>query len=353
MKIMSINIRGFSLDRLGGCKISWFRKLRKSESPDIVLIQETKRNQVDDKWVERLWGSRDFNFVQKPKVGKSGGMLIIWDPNAFKVEEAVEKPHLLAIKGRWTGKVRDTIVANIYGPHRDDEKKKLWDTLENFMDVPDVDWVLGGDFNEVRNREERQNSQFIERRAALFNKFIENCNLVEVPLLGRRFTRICDNGIKFSKLDHFLVSDQFLSSWGDVSAVALDRNSSDHCPIILRDKNFDFGPKPFKFFDAWLELKDIEKIVVDAWNKNVTSRRADCQFRDKLKNVKTALRTWSYNTYNSLDSEIEKLKKTVMDLESKADAGVLNDSDRESWLNARVSWLKKKKDKADMLKQKV
>ncbi|XP_071729376.1 uncharacterized protein [Rutidosis leptorrhynchoides] len=256
---MSLNIRGFAKDCKGESKVGWFRRVRIKENPDIVLIQESKCGPVDEKWVEMIWGAPNFNFIQKPKVGKSGGMLTIWDPCVFKVSEAVEKQNFLAIKGRWIGKQNESIVVNIYGPYKDGEKK-MWDCLENLMSQSnDVEWVIRGDFNELRVQEERKNCQFIERRASWFNNFISSNRLIDIPM-------------------------------GDVSVVALDRNTLDHYPIILRDQNVDFGPKPFKLFDIWLDSLDVEKIIIDAWGKRVDNSKADIIFKDKLKNVKEALR---------------------------------------------------------------
>ncbi|GJS89169.1 copia protein [Tanacetum coccineum] len=73
---------------------------------------------------------------------------------------------------------------------------------------------------------------------------------------GRKFTRVSDDGVKFSKLDHFLLNDEFNNLWGNLSVIALDRNLSDHCPIMLKDVDIDFGPKPFRVFNVWVEETD-------------------------------------------------------------------------------------------------
>ncbi|GKG35612.1 hypothetical protein Tco_0440766, partial [Tanacetum coccineum] len=118
-----------------------------------------------------------------------------------------------------------------------------------------------------------------------FNDFIDVTKLIEVPMGGRKFTRVSDDELKFSKLN-----EEFNSLWGNLSVVALDRKLSDHCPIVLKDIDLDFGPKPFHTFDIWLEESDIGSVVETAWNLEVRSNRLDCRFRDKLKNVKMALR---------------------------------------------------------------
>lgn len=73
--------------------------------------------------------------------------------------------------------------------------------------------------------------------------------------------------------------------------MSLDRKLSDHCLVVLKDIELDFGPKPFRFFDVWLQESDIEKVVSFAWALSVRSRRPDCIYRDKLKNVKSALKS--------------------------------------------------------------
>ncbi|XP_071718070.1 uncharacterized protein [Rutidosis leptorrhynchoides] len=351
---MSFSIRDFKKNGNTESKINTFRKIRVSEQPNIVAIQESKCNEVSDDWLEFVWGSTDFEYIQKPKVGKSGGMLLVWDTNAFEVIQAVEGTFFLAIKGRWKGKERDTIVTNVYGPHKDEGKRELWESLETLMEYKDANWVLCEDFNEVRSPSERKNCEFIERRATRFNNFIENMQLIEAPLIGRKFTRISDDGLKLSKLDRFLVSESFLQSWGDVSMISLDRGTSDHCPIFLRDKQIDFEPIPFKIFDVWLENKEVEKVIIEAWNKKVYGSRRDCTFRNKLKNVKESLREWSRHQYGYLDIDLENAKNKACALEKKADDHECNlsDSEREEWKKAREVWFQKEKEKGEVLKQK-
>ncbi|XP_071704346.1 uncharacterized protein [Rutidosis leptorrhynchoides] len=265
MKILSWNIRSFGGDESAASRVNIFKKLRVSEQPGIVVIQESKCDTVSSRFIEIIWGDSNFDFVQKPKVGKSGGLITIWDPGVFKVNESVINEFFLAIKGHWTGRDMETVIVNVYGPHNDSDKKKMWDSLEKLMSYRDVSWVVCGDFNEVRDISKRKNCEFNSRRAKMFNDFIENMELIEIPLIGKNFTRISDDGLKLSKLDRFLVSDSFLNLWGGISTFALDRNTSDHCPIILSDKNEDYGPKPFKVFNLWFEEKEVEKLITDTW----------------------------------------------------------------------------------------
>ncbi|XP_071708939.1 uncharacterized protein [Rutidosis leptorrhynchoides] len=137
--------------------------------------------------------------------------------------------------------------------------------------------------------------------------------------------------MRLTSCDRFLVSDRFLHLWDNLSIITLDRNFSDHCPLLLRDKVVDFGPKPFKVFDEWFNKDGVTKIIKDAWELPVRGSKKDSNFHDLLKNVKNALRSWSSLTFGGLDGEIKVLKDEIV-----------GDGD-----------LRKKKMKANMLKQKA
>ncbi|XP_071740139.1 uncharacterized protein [Rutidosis leptorrhynchoides] len=261
--ILSFNIRGFRSgknSKLGDCRKLIFRK-----NPSICALQETKCNIVDANWVYSLWGSDDFGFIQKEKVGKPGGLLLIWNNNEFVAEQSFTGDHYIAVMGKWVGKDEVSIIVNLYGPHEDSNKLKLWTSLESFI----------------------------------------------VPLGGKRFTRICDNGLKFSKIDKFLVSEKFNDLWGELSAIALECKLSDHCPIVLRDRIIDFGPKP----------------------------------------IKNALKEWSKVTFGKLDEEIDELKEAACKWECIAENRNLTDDEREAWMLTRKNWIAKEKVKSNMAKQ--
>ncbi|XP_071689201.1 uncharacterized protein [Rutidosis leptorrhynchoides] len=204
-------------------------------------------------------------------------------------------------------------VINVYGPHDNKSKLKMWKSISEILEQDrDGAWAL------------------CEYRAKRFNDFISSNNLIDLPLGWILFTRVSDDGSKFRKLDRFLVTERFCDDWINLSAVALERKHSDHCLIILKDDEKNFGPKPFKIFDAWLEEEDIDQVIIDAWKEESSvSNRRDCNFRNKLKKVKEELRKWSNKRYGGLDGEIKLLKESAGALEIKAEIGELN-QDRPS-----------------------
>ena len=101
-----------------------------------------------------------------------------------------------------------------------------------------------------------------------FNQWISDMELQEIKCAGNSFTWIRPNGCVKSRLDRFLVSEHWLSLWPESCQLVHQRNLSDHCPTILQTSMVDWGPKPFRVFDWWLQQKGYQKMVREAWNND-------------------------------------------------------------------------------------
>ncbi|GKA97686.1 cytochrome P450 [Tanacetum coccineum] len=127
--------------------------------------------------------------------------------------------------------------------------------------------IVLGDFNEVRIETERLGYTFCKRGAKLFNDFIYKSQLVDLPMGGRKFTRMNKFGTKLSKIDHILVCNRFISKWPNEQLMELPRELSDHCPLVQRTHSDNYGPIPFKFFNSWLSHGEFPTIVSQSWSK--------------------------------------------------------------------------------------
>ncbi|GKD47523.1 putative RNA-directed DNA polymerase, partial [Tanacetum coccineum] len=302
-KIISLNVRGLGSQD----KVDWVKELGVRENPIVFGLQETKLKEVDEKFVRRLWNGDDLGFAQVDANGSSGGLITMWNASVFTGTHAVGEVDFLAVVGKWNGVEGVVGLLNIYGPRDEYQRGRLWNRLSSILTSVDAVWCLFGDFNEVRCIEDRLNSEFNERSARSYNDIIS------------------DDGMKFSKLDRFLVSGGFQDRWPELSVVALDRKLSDHCPIMLRDKVVNFGPKPFRVFNIWFKERDAEDVVVRGWNKPVAVSIPDIIFRDKLKNVKQELKKWSKEKFGRFDREVESFKQEANKWEREAE-------------KARVKW---------------
>lgn len=78
----------------------------------------------------------------------------------------------------------------------------------------DGEWLLGGDFNTVKTRNERIGSSAyskVSKRREFFS-FIESTGLMDVPCKGRKFSWCSGDGYSKRRIDMFLISDNIVSS---------------------------------------------------------------------------------------------------------------------------------------------
>ncbi|GJW38694.1 cell wall/vacuolar inhibitor of fructosidase 2 [Tanacetum coccineum] len=106
----------------------------------------------------------------------------------FTCNEAIGDERYIAVKGSWKG----------------------------MMNKWQGSWCIFGDLNVVRCNYDRVNSQVNGKEVREFNDFINDMRLVEIPMGGRKFTRISDDGLKFSKMDRFLMNDDFSNLASDL-----------------------------------------------------------------------------------------------------------------------------------------
>jgi endonuclease/exonuclease/phosphatase family metal-dependent hydrolase len=151
----------------------------------------------------------------------------------------------------WGARKIKCVIINVYAPCHLQAKKALWVDLLVALKVYETDHIcVSGDFNSVRSGAERKGVRdggCWSEDTRLFNVLVENSGLVDLPLLGRKFTWVQPNGNCMSRLDRVLVSEGWLVEWGSVTLWGLKRDVSDHCPILVKYDGFDWGPKPFRF----------------------------------------------------------------------------------------------------------
>lgn len=95
MRILSWNVRGLGKKEKKGK----FKQLVIQRKIDILLIQETKQRTVSRNFISSIWGGSDFKFVEVEVEGSAGGLLIIWNTDAFTSEEFCCNRNFLLVKG--------------------------------------------------------------------------------------------------------------------------------------------------------------------------------------------------------------------------------------------------------------
>jgi hypothetical protein len=185
-------------------------------------------------------------------------------------------------------------------------------------------WGLIGDFNAILNREERRgqnaaNSSSTRNEIVEFGDFVQAMNLIDMPVLGRQFTWFHSNGIAMSRLDRLMVSEDWLSLWRDSSLWVLPRTVSDHCTILVKFSIVDWGPRPFRFNNHWLQHREFNGLVENFWRQSNLTGWMAFILKEKLKGLKNCIREWNKVTYGVVDSKIDNLVEGIRVLDVKSE----------------------------------
>ncbi|CAL5351436.1 unnamed protein product [Camellia sinensis] len=190
-----------------------------------------------------------------------------------------------------------------------------------------------------------------------FNDFIDLMEVTELDMLGRKYTW-CNAAEeeKWSKIDRFLLSPEWLlmfkfKVWG------LPRVVSDHCPMILMEDTRDWGPRPFRFINAWVLHTQFLSVVKKAWEEAVVSGWTGYRIFAKLKAVKVSLKQWNLEVFGDINHKLKLFEEELHELDLVVEVRDLDDgevgrrrelrgevlkwSKRKEWLwlqKSRLSW---------------
>lgn len=69
------------------------------------------------------------------------------------------------------------------------------------------------------------------------------------------------------RIDKAMINDRWQENWPCSFLVGLPRSILDHCAIILDTKQVDWGPKLFKFINAWTNHPGFLEVVEKSWEE--------------------------------------------------------------------------------------
>lgn len=99
----------------------------------------------------------------------------------------------------------------------------------------------------------------------------------------------------------------------------LSRIISDHCPLILMEDVRDWGPKPFKFQNAWCLHPKFGPFVENVWRETQFSGVAGAVMHKKLQSLKLALKQWNREVCGNVASKIKDGNDELHNLDLEAE----------------------------------
>ncbi|GKV38230.1 hypothetical protein SLEP1_g46166 [Rubroshorea leprosula] len=277
-----------------------------------------------------------FEEAKKASVGRSEGVLCIWDDELFEKVSVVEKIGALAIFGLWGEKKQKCCIVNVYASCNRNERLETWVELLKMIKEGEGFWCIAGDFNSVRSMKERRRRSEHSRYREDLNDFIENAGLVDLPLTRRKFT------------------------WYKGDGSAMSRSILDHCPVVLKKINSDWGPKPFRALNCWDQHPDLRKVAKESWKSTEMRGWKGFVCKEKFKHLRNILKIWNHEVFGNFKKQIDMAEAKIKEVDSKNEITEISKEDIllrregfselwEAWRRREMAW--KQKTKLDWVQQ--
>ncbi|XP_039025415.1 uncharacterized protein LOC120158687 [Hibiscus syriacus] len=207
-------------------------------------------------------------------------------------------------------------VTAVYGLNDGNARRHLWNQLIS-LDIVNLPWLIGGDFNIILNPEESSGSINASTLADIldFRSCVENLGVFDHPFTGPLLTwsNKQQDSYLACKLDRVLVNSAWIDDFPKSDVEFLAPGDSDHCPAVvwLRKAAPVTRPKPFRFFNFWALHPHFLAIVRDFWQVPVEGNPAQVLFQ-KLKRLKCPLRYLNKSHFNDISNQVKLKREELM-----------------------------------------
>ncbi|KAL2252909.1 UNVERIFIED_CONTAM: hypothetical protein Sindi_0085600 [Sesamum indicum] len=166
------------------------------------------------------------------------------------------------------------LVTVVYGATEVIDRRILWTALETLaQQCSDAPWLVGGDFNAVRDINEVCGiSGDIRMATAEFNIGILEPGLIPLPMQGEWFTwHNCSTSARslWKRLDRILINDHWLARFPTSSYHSLTPRTSDHSPLVLHGDTQQHNGGMFRFDNYLAQSPESIPNVQNIWHHEV------------------------------------------------------------------------------------
>ncbi|KAL8529933.1 hypothetical protein ACS0TY_007123 [Phlomoides rotata] len=309
-------------------------KLIELEEKDREKMQEEQGMKLGKRSQGKDVEDKNFGWVNSGSRGASGGLITMWRSSLFTLNDQWSTQGALAVKGLWIEEKVSFCLINIYASNITQDQQKVWDDTQQWLCNQSEKFSrICGDFNTILDLSERKGTgkYFDAKRSRQFRRFISNPDLVDLPLLRRKFTWYKDNDGCCSRIDRFLLSSAWCKRWPNVKQTSLKRTFSDHAPILLEvTEKENWGTVPFKIVNWWLDQEEFCNLVERVWKDTSVDGWGGFFLKEKLKRLKTEIKAWKAKNRIVFSKEIEEREQQLDVLDDKLETGEWDEVDRNN-----------------------
>ena len=220
-------------------------------------------------------------------------------------------------------------------------REMFWEELGAIRGLWFDPWCIGGDFNVVRFPSERSREGRLTGSMRRFSEVIEELALKDLPLHGGLFMWSGGlNGLSRSRLDRFLISEDWDNHFSGAIQCSLPRSVSDHFPILLDGGGTRRGPIPFRFENMWLKEEGFKELLKGWWQGFNYSGSYSFILTEKLKALKIKLKEWNSKVFGKVGVNKGSALDKVSYWDNQEQLRALNEQELEARKEAREEFKK-------------
>lgn len=120
--------------------------------------------------------------------GFAWGIWLFWRNDMVEVELLATHNQAINALIRRRSEI-DWLFTGLYASPNPNSREELWEYIEGVSRAHNLPWLVAGDMNEVRGSSEKSGgASTSQRRCNRFNKWINDCNLIDMGFSGPKYT---------------------------------------------------------------------------------------------------------------------------------------------------------------------
>jgi hypothetical protein len=160
---------------------------------------------------------------------------------------------------------------------------------------------VAGDFNLIVDACDKSNTWLNRRSMDMFRRCINDLELRESNLLGRRYTWSSERAMPMmAKLDRWFGSVEWDELHPNAALSALSSSLSDHCPILMTSASSLPLKRRFRFERFWIKLNGFVDEVEALWGRESLGTNPMVNLDRKFRRLAHGLQRWSQRKVGSI-----------------------------------------------------
>ncbi|XP_030467298.1 uncharacterized protein LOC115686220 [Syzygium oleosum] len=215
----------------------------------------------------------------------------------------------------------------VYGEHTFMNRRQLWADLIQLSSC-DLPWLVAGDFNAIRDPDNRVGSSTLWIPAFdEFKECLDHAGLEDLRYVGCRYTWSHSSGAnrKMRKIDRVLTNASWSQIFSYLEANFPPPGISDHSPMVIKIVPPSTSNKPFKFFNFWASHPTFLDLVTQVWDMHIEGTpmfNVCC----KLKALKSKLKHLNRCSFSDISTRTEQARSDLFIVQTALDSNPFDQS---------------------------